>query len=80
MADKCPTCSRKIDANANMSGPDDATPEPGDFAVCIFCGAVLIFNDQLERKIAKDADIPIEIRELLARIEYARRKVRCGGA
>lgn len=41
---KCPTCGTKLDAAAS---PDGATPNAGDFTICVECGEWMRFNDDL---------------------------------
>jgi hypothetical protein len=42
---RCPYCETKI--NGQMSTFEDARPAPGDFTLCIICGKVLAFRDDL---------------------------------
>ncbi len=42
----CPTCKYVNDA-ATYLQDESAQPKPGDFSVCLHCGEILIFNDDL---------------------------------
>ncbi len=43
---ECPVCARRLDAA--MSFDSDCAPGPGDFTVCIYCGAMCQFNESME--------------------------------
>lgn len=43
----CPQCSQ-VQNGATDAGPEGAYPNPGDFTVCINCGAALKFGEQLQ--------------------------------
>lgn len=51
----CPKCGIKLDMATGAVG--EAKPEPGDFSMCIECGALLRFDDTLHSRIATAADI-----------------------
>ena len=42
---RCPACQTKLTGATDMEG-DDA-PSPGDHSVCIYCGMLGVFNDDL---------------------------------
>lgn len=42
----CPNCKRQIDA-ATCPDDDTARPDPGDWTVCFYCAAALVFDDEL---------------------------------
>jgi len=45
---KCPTCSKPADAATGID--HEKNPNPGDIAICFYCGSVNIYyweNDQL---------------------------------
>jgi hypothetical protein len=45
---KCPECGHILDAaNCVSDGRPPAAPEPGDFTVCLNCGHLLVFDDNL---------------------------------
>ena len=51
----CPACGLKMDASSDMDGK--AIPKPGDFTLCIRCGCVLVFTDELIGRRAEQADL-----------------------
>jgi len=42
---KCPTCGRILDATTSVQG--EQTPSPNDISICMYCAALLIFNDDM---------------------------------
>lgn len=57
----CPTCGAPCDADSDLYG--DATPGPGDVALCLYCADFHIYTDAQGSKRAPTAD---ERQELLA--------------
>lgn len=43
----CPSCEKLCDAASNLDD-DNSVPEPGDYCVCIYCAALLLFNEHLK--------------------------------
>ena len=51
---KCPICWKKLDAaTATQKG---TKPKAGDATVCICCGALLVFNDDLTVRLPTDEE------------------------
>ncbi|HEY1878489.1 MAG TPA: hypothetical protein VGG68_01005 [Caulobacteraceae bacterium] len=47
--DHCPYCGKPHDSATNADpGRDERPPEPGDASMCIGCGSMLIFDDDLK--------------------------------
>jgi hypothetical protein len=44
---RCLGCGRKIDG-ATYVGEEDQAPDPGDVTVCIYCGHIQAFDDDLK--------------------------------
>jgi hypothetical protein len=42
---RCPGCGAKLDA-ARAVDADAASPDPGDFSICLDCGHLMAFDDQ----------------------------------
>ena len=42
---KCPACGYQVDAVSEVDG--NAVPEKGDISICLNCGAIAIFKDDL---------------------------------
>lgn len=43
----CPLCGYMMNAAATI-GEDSSKPQPGDYSLCLKCGAVLIFDTTLD--------------------------------
>jgi hypothetical protein len=43
---ECPSCGKKLDAVSNLEDPVP-TPGPGDATVCLGCGHIMIFAEDL---------------------------------
>jgi transcription elongation factor Elf1 len=41
----CPSCGKLLDGAAGVA--TDARPEPGDVSVCVYCGHLMAFADDL---------------------------------
>jgi hypothetical protein len=63
----CPHCFHVMDAATNVYG--DSPPASGDFTVCIDCGSVLSFDENMQLMASSLAASPIEIRSKLAGIK-----------
>jgi len=63
----CPVCGTLLDAATGKTG---TRPKPGDLTLCIKCGEILIFEDDMFLKVA-----PAQVLESLSRekYEYVRR-------
>jgi len=42
---QCPWCAARLDA---VSHSEDCIPNPGDLTICLYCGGVSEFGDNLE--------------------------------
>lgn len=47
---KCPLCGYEMDCVTCVDTPDQA-PRPGDLTICIKCGEVLVFTEELGLRI-----------------------------
>jgi hypothetical protein len=62
--------------NASFSIDDDARPKPGDFTVCIRCGHLMCFGDDLSMRELTDAEmIIIASDQRLLVIQAARKEI-----
>jgi hypothetical protein len=52
----CPLCFALLSGTTAMT--NDKEPEPGDFTVCLYCAAVLIFGPRMELEKSSLMDIP----------------------
>lgn len=70
----CLGCGKSADA---VSAPmdDDATPSPGDVTICIYCGYLMAFADDLSyRGLTEEEMDELDLFEI-SRIQRARKKV-----
>lgn len=67
---KCPWCDHVLDRALDPNG--DATPKPGDIAVCGACTSILQFDDNLMFSKVPDEDISQYMDEHPELIEYQR--------
>ena len=57
----CPACFKKIDAASAVNEPGVyATPNAGEYTVCFYCLAWLVFRDDLSMRVM----LPREMKEL----------------
>lgn len=64
----CPHCKAIHDAASELGGMSDtgeSEPSPGDFSICLRCGGILSFNDQLQFVARRIEDVPADIRPQL---------------
>ena len=74
---KCPRCGYRFEGQ-QVVGKDNATPNPGDFSVCLSCGFLSVFTDPVNVRPALQEDIDSldqETRAFMRRIEQHRRWV-----
>jgi hypothetical protein len=62
----CPFCFQMLDAVSSMQ--DKKVPEPGDFTICIECGAVLRFDAKMDLLASSLEDIPMASRLGFAKV------------
>lgn len=60
----CPNCGALLQMATDMRADD--TPTPGDFSICAFCAAALIWTDKMKLRKATRGDLRRAPRELLA--------------
>ncbi|HET8688702.1 MAG TPA: hypothetical protein VFM18_18965 [Methanosarcina sp.] len=73
----CPTCKYIMDAATSVG--EKATPSPGDISLCMGCGELLEFNDDLILVKASESvlqDMPIEQRIGIAQLQGYIRQIR----
>ena len=53
----CPVCSRRLDAvTHDPVNPTISRPRAGDYTICRYCSAWLIFDHDLQVRLMTDAD------------------------
>jgi len=55
----CPHCGYTLDAHGTVPGEPDSAPSPGDATVCIGCGGVLVFTEELGLRAATDEEMRV---------------------
>lgn len=66
----CPACGHVMD-RATSTTPDERAPIPGDYTVCILCGALNQFDQQLHLQPADESKLPTSTAADVARIRAA---------
>lgn len=52
----CQSCGRSLTA-VSTPGPEDPQPSPGDATVCLYCGHLMIFTDEMTLRLPNDQEI-----------------------
>jgi len=47
-ASKCINCGKLLDGVSAVGDDVSGRPEPGDFSICIECGTIMVFGDDLQ--------------------------------
>lgn len=74
----CPTCGKSLDA---ASGGKGHTPKPDDVTICVYCSALLRFNEALGLDPMTDAEIealPSDVRHQMQEMADLLRAARTG--
>lgn len=69
---KCPVCSEILDGATNVT--DDTSPQKGDVSICVYCGSVLVFNEDQTLRIATDEELksmPADRMDMIKTIQVA---------
>ena len=72
-AGDCPNCFERLDAASSLEGK---SPKPGDYAVCAYCGAILIYSTALELRSVNEDDWEKEKVGLREKLEAMSRSFR----
>jgi hypothetical protein len=51
----CPSCGKALDGCSQADG--DSTPKPGDITICIYCGHIMAFADDLAFRELNDEEV-----------------------
>lgn len=46
----CPSCNHKLDATTDPTGEEDSLPLTGDVSICLYCCAIVQYQDDLSLK------------------------------
>lgn len=71
----CPYCGHGLDGYTGITG--DATPEPGDASLCVYCAGLLVFAEDLTPREPTEAELPelLESPELMTAQRAARKLI-----
>jgi hypothetical protein len=70
----CLNCGKVTDAASSVG--TEATPEPGDISICLYCGHIMAFTDALTMRELNDEEIVRIAGDLrIVAIQTARKKV-----
>lgn len=61
---KCPSCGKTLDAWA-IEDNNQAPPKGGDFSMCAYCNAFMVFNDDLTLRLANEEETALIAKEVL---------------
>ena len=53
----------------------NVTPKPGDYTFCFYCESILIYDEELDRRLAELAKVPPEILEVWRRFMTAKNEM-----
>lgn len=42
---ECPSCFEQMDGATSINSDQTRYPRPGDFSICVYCGALLRYDD-----------------------------------
>jgi transcription elongation factor Elf1 len=57
----CPACEAELNASTGVD--HDVAPEPGDFSICLYCGAALEFSEDRTLQPIDEASLDDETAE-----------------
>lgn len=75
---ECPVCHRMNDSASCMSDANAIRPKPGSYAMCLRCGALLVYTRTMRLRMMTEREFvkaPNETRELWARMARSRKAV-----
>ena len=66
----CPNCGVIVDGVTSVEGNEEATPKEGDWTICIYCCAALMFTKDIQLRLPyRNETIPDDIDELRNKVE-----------
>ena len=71
---KCLRCEHKVDAVSHPTN-DEVVPKPGDATVCLYCGYLMVFTDDMTfRELTEEELLEVPLDEL-SQLQRARKVV-----
>lgn len=67
----CPSCDRDLDS-ATCANTDSVVPVRGDISVCLYCGEISVFKDDLRLRSITELEIEMIPLDILSHIQRAR--------
>ncbi len=68
----CPKCGATIDAATKIEGDEKRGPKEGDWSICCYCTAVLVYVDDRFVREAEPEEIPKAIAEYAEKFRLAK--------
>ena len=53
---RCPCCNNLMDAHTVVSTDNKYQPSPGDVSICFYCGAINLYDEELNIKIMTEEE------------------------
>ena len=53
----CPSCGKFLDGASSVSDPGRSGPSPGDLSICIACGTIVKFGENLKLEIVSENEL-----------------------
>jgi RNase P subunit RPR2 len=71
---ECPSCHKQLDAASSVD--DNLRPEPGEITICLYCGHIMAFDDDLSfRELTSKEMIEVAGDPRILAIQRARQEV-----
>jgi hypothetical protein len=52
----CLSCGKRLNS-ASVPGSEDPTPEPGNSTICLYCGHLMVFAEDMSLRALTDAEM-----------------------
>jgi len=65
----CPSCGKELDASSEFGGA--GKPKPNDLSICLYCGAFLVFNENMTLRMLEPeelAALPHDLRNTMIEV------------
>lgn len=53
----CPACGELVDGVQAINDEENPLPKPGDVTICIYCGELLIFDEDGKERVPTEEEI-----------------------
>lgn len=72
---RCVVCGTKLDS-ATRPGPEEERPRPGDLSLCLKCGEIYVFNQDMTIRVPTVAELMQCGPEIHSELEFMQNKIR----